>query len=293
MKRNLAVIAAVALCAVAHGQTSAGSSADSSPPSENTLESAKRELKELPAAERSRDFLGKPSLGSSNLPTLTLPGDNGSAPRSDQNKTPSDTWLQDAAKQVDAEAAARRRTTDPNFSRDQNRTEGYKPIDPPNPLAQYLEQWISPRDLELLHAGQESKSGPDSTAFFKKTADKPSNLSPSAGLPTDFANPSLAVAQTGPVVPLQPQLHNPYIEETEPSPTLANPNTLLPQASSVTGPADRARVLPSLSSSPDIAPQDTPKSQSQKPAVSPNPPDRPPTAPIIDDRKYFPQLRRF
>lgn len=299
VKRNLAVLAALLLCATAHGQTSA-STAPASPSApdtgDNALDSARRELKELPAAERTRDVLAKPSsLGSSGLPTLTLPGDaGGAAPRPGANQPPSATWLQDAAGQVDAEAAANRRAADSSLPRDSSdRAGGYKPAETPNPLGQYLQQWISPRDMELWRAGQETKN--------------PGELSPPPATP---AHPGDALAPGGalwdsartatgadPVVPVLGVTRNPYIDDAELILTAPPPNAISPQATPGLLPADRGRApgaLPPTVSAAPVSPA-TPQQPNQlKPATTPaEPPPRPPTAPLVDDRKYFPQLRRF
>lgn len=300
VKRKIAAFAALALCAsYAHGQTSSNDSTASSSPapsSDNTLESARRELKELPAAERSRDLHGKSSaLSSTALPKLTLPGDVGNtSARPDPNNPPSATWLQDALNQTAAAAAQRRSPSTPTVARDQ--PAGYKPVEAPNPFGPFMEQWISPRDLELLRAGQENKKNselaPSATAKPWEFPSTPASVS--GQTPDTSLN---APGSDAPLIPIIAVARNPYIEEPDsPASASGGPNALAPQVLSGQSPSDRdrARVPAPLSSMPTATPQGTRPSTPPKPAATPAEPSaRPPTAPLVDDRKYFPQLRRF
>ncbi|MFT3870568.1 MAG: hypothetical protein QM715_19125 [Nibricoccus sp.] len=294
MKRNLAVIAALALCALAHGQTSSSNSTQSPATGENTLESARRELKELPALERSRDVLGKhPGLGSAGLPTLTLPGDAGnSTARPDPDKPISTNWLQDALNQTDAEAATRRRSNDSSLVHERDQGGGYKPVEAPNPLGQFMAQWISPRDLELLQAGQDTKKSNGATDPFVKSWEplRPAGYQSPI---TDVARSPLSEPNDTPLVPILAAPRNPYIEEPDSTPP-PSPNLMLSPAALGRPQPDRSRGPESLSSLPVASPSGPNQPATLKPAATPvAEPQRPPTAPIVDDRKYFPQLRRF
>lgn len=296
VKRKIVVFAALVLCASAHGQTSTSNSTQTPTNSENTLESARRELKDLPATERTRDILGKSStLGSAGLPLLPLPGDTANtAARPDPNKAPSANWLQDALNQADSEAAAHRRATDPSLARDRDRPGGYKPVEVPNPFGQYLEQWISPRDLELLRAGQETKKPSEPSQAFVKPWEPPQSQNAGSGRTSDVTGGLLPDAgQT--LIPIMPvTTRNPYIEEPDPTVPAPGPNAFLPQNVPGQPQTDRARVPAPLSTLPSATAQGSRPTTPLKPAVTPaQPTNRPPTAPIVDDRKYFPQLRRF
>jgi len=298
VKRKIAVFAALALCASAHGQTSVNSSTTAPSNSENTLESARRELKDLPATERSHDVQGKSStLSSAGLPSLTLPGDaaNTASARPDPNKTPSANWLQDALNQTDAEAAARRRATDPALSRDRDRPGGYKPAESPNPLGQYLDQWISPRDLELLRAGQDAKKSAEPSQSAPKPWEPSQTQAAGTGRTPDVAGTLLPDLKGQTLIPIMPATaRNPYIEEPDSTAPAPDPNAFLSQSLPGQLQNDRAHAPAPLSSLPAAMPQGPRQSAPLKPAVTASQPvTRPPTAPIVDDRKYFPQLRRF
>jgi len=260
-------LAAILLYATAHAETPA--------PATNTLDAAKRDLRELPAVERSKDVLGKSSgLGSAGLPTLTLPGD-GSTTQSkpEPDAPPSPTWLQDALNQTDADRGQRRPIRDTTLLRDP--ANGYKPAQATDPLAQYLGQWMTPRDRELLRpearkevADQKTKGPLDQTGLTPELSGTP-------------------VLLTG---PMQDSAKNPYLQEPEPQ-SLA-PNPFAPAVTTNTGPNERSRVPATLSATTPSQPNTLPSSP--KPTVAPLAPAAPsPAAPIVDDRKYFPQLRRF
>lgn len=297
VKRKIAVFAALALCAFAHGQTSASNSTPVAATNENTLESARRELKDLPTAERSRDVLGKSTtLGPASLPMLALPGDTGNATaaRPDPNQPPSATWLQDALNQTDAESAAHRRASDSSLSRERDQSSGYKSAEIPNPFGQYLEQWISPHDLELLRAGQDTKKSSESGQAVTKSWEPLKAPSSSSGLTPDGAGSQLSDTAEQSFIPSLSAARNPYIEEPDLAPPASNPSAISSQAAPGQSQPDRTRVPPPLASIPAATPQGTSQPTPLKPVAAPTEPaSPPPTAPIVDDRKYFPQLRRF
>ena len=241
----------------------------------DSLDAAKRDLRDLPAAERSQEVLGKSSsLGSASLPALALPNSGAvSQSKPDPDAPPSPTWLQDALKQTDAEKDQRRQGPDASLVRDQ--ANGYKPVRAPDPLAQYLGQWMTPRDRELLRP--EAKNVADQKAgtpldLNGQTPDKPGVLAPQLE--------SLAL-------PMQEPARNPYLPETETPPPAPNPFATVSTAQS----NERAREPFSLPPATPALPNAQPVSP--KPASSPIEPAVSPTAPIVDDRKYFPQLHRF
>jgi len=282
---RISVIAAVVLCASVHGQTAATGSSTS----ENSLEAARRDLKSLPATERSRELSGKSSgLGSAGLPSL--PTESVIMPPSlpEPNTPPSATWLQDALKQTDAVRAQRKPQVDSTLSREQ--AGGFKPTPAPDPFARYLEQWLSPRDLELLK--------PES----KKTTDR--NVPNSWEQPQSQAQPSTSagmqdgsLSQPGsssvlvPIMPATPS--NPYIDESDVAPIASAQIPFAVQTTGTQIPIERSRVPTPLSST-TTTPLTPRQTASVKPAaVAAEVLPKPPTAPIVDDRKYFPQLRRF
>lgn len=244
-------------------------------PATDPLDAAKRNLRELPAAERSREVLGKSSgLGSASLPALTLPS-SGDAPQSkpEPNAPPSPTWLQDALKQTDAERDQRRQNPDAALARDQSH--GDKAVRAPDPLAQYLGQWLTPRDRELLRpdarntADQKTKNPLDSS---EQTPDKP-------GFPA-LQTDSLSVSILEPA-------KNPYLPDSE---APLAPSPFAPTATAQGN--EHTREPFSLPTATPGSPNGTPSTT--KPAANPlEPPVASPIAPIVDERKYFPQLHRF
>jgi hypothetical protein len=265
------------LCLSAHGQNATTTS------TENSLEAARRDLKALPATERSQELLGKSSgLGSAGLPPLSLPSE-GSKPQAQPapNAPPSPTWLQDAMQQTALEQSQRRTSTSPDSSLMRESSSGYKPAPAPDPFGKYLEQWLSPRDLEMLrpesHKNDDQKQntgGVDQTRSRSGTFGAPaSQLS---------ADP----------VPIMPTAQNPYLVEPASPSTAPLPNPFAPTTPSGLQQNDRNRT-PSPLPMPTATSSQRPTAQS-KPAAKPaEAVPKAPTAPIIDDQKYFPQLRRF
>lgn len=244
-------------------------------PPQTTLETARRDLKTLPATERPQEILGKNSgLGSAALPALTLPGNSDAPPsKPEPNDPPSPTWLQDALNQTDAERGQHRGAFDSASTR--AKTNGLKPTSTPDPLLQYLGQWLTPRDQELLRP--DVRKTLDQTGGIKGPLD-------SSSVPTAASEPSgLRVLQTDflPVSTLEPA-KNPYLPE--PAPLVQQPS---PFASATSSKSLPGGVPPGQKLRP--AAPGTLKPARSAEAVEP----LPPTAPTVDDRKYFPQLRRF
>ena len=263
-------LAAIVLCATMRAETPE--------PASGSLDAAKRDLRELPAAERSREILGKSSgSGSADLPALTLPGSgDASQSKPEPNAAPSPTWLQDALKQTDAERDQRRQSPDAALARDQ--ANGYKPVRAPDPLAQYLGQWMTPRDRELLRP--EAKNSADQ----KTTGPLDLNASSLEGPGVSTSPPDAASVSTLELA------KNPYLPE--PETPLPAPSPFAPAAATSAQSGEHSHTSASL---PMVAPSNLNTAPgSATPAPSPlEPAVIPPTAPIVDDRKYFPQLHRF
>jgi len=259
------------LCVSSYGETPA--------PPTNPLDAAKRDLRDLPATERPRDILGKsPGFGAASLPAVALPGSSDSPQnKPDPNAPPSPTWLQDALQQTDAERSQRDSAA---LARD--RANGYKPVPAPDPLAQYLGQWLAPRDQELLKSDARKTTDPKGKGPLDLTAQTPER----SGLD---AWPTSADAKP---VAINEPARNPYLQDEAALPPVPL-NSYAPVSVTNIQQNDRSRApatlpLAAAPNSLDRAPS------SAKPATKPlDPVSAPPTAPIIDDRKYFPQLRRF
>lgn len=248
---------------------------------ENSLDAARRDLRALPATEHSQDILGKSSgLGSAGLPALTLPGESVKPQTQSESSTPaSATWLQDALKQTDVERGQRRSSFDAADTREQ--TKGYQPAAAPDPMGKYLEQWLSPRDLELLR--------PDP----RKNAEQNSGGISSDKTPPRSGMPGVSTTQTRlEVVPIMPMTQNPYLVEPN-NPSSAAPTNPYAPAAPFSLPQNDLNRLPTtqpLPASTGAPRQTVPAKPTHTPSESL---PKPPTAPIVDDQKYFPQLRRF
>jgi hypothetical protein len=246
-------------------------------PAGNALDAARRDLRALPATEKSREGLGK-SPGSASLPTLAIPasGETQQSKPEEPNAPQSSTWLLDALSKTDAERSQRRPGPEATLVRDQ--PNGYKPVQAKDPLAQYLGQWMAPRDLELLR--------PDAKKNTELKASNPQGMSVQTTDQTYLAGAQVGVVS--PVALVEPA-KNPYLQEAEPAALPANPFSPIAPASGLA--SDRGRV-PSALPGPTLA--DLPsKLDLRKPTVTPLEPPISPAAPIIDSGKYFPQLRRF
>ena len=278
MNVSYSVIAAILLCATVRGETPA-------PATGSTLDAARRDLKTLPATERSQELLGKNSgLGSASLPALTLPG-SGDAPPSkpEPNAPPSPTWLQDALNQTDSVRGQRRVVSEPALS-PRDKVNGLKPASTPDPFSQYLGQWLTPRDQELLRPDARKATDLAGAGGSKMPPDASATPMSLAGAERS-GSPKLQTLQTGflPVSTLEP-VKNPYLPE--PAPQVQPPSPFAPAASVNALPGS---VLFGQKSRPAGLGPGTLKPPARPTEAAP----LPPTAPTLDDRKYFPQLRRF
>lgn len=250
----------------------------------SAVESAKRDLRALPAAESQAEGAGKPSLfsGSSALPGLSLPNSatSPSPTKTDEaKKPPSGGWLLDGVRGLEAEsrereAAERKRAAEPASLRAAGVTADV------NPLGSYLDQWLLPRDQGLNLAGANAPGGATSESNAAERAREKDALSSTVS-PFQTDLPGLAEL-AGNKRGTNPYLNDPLQASPERSPFTA---------------AAGDRGIANTPAASSLAPQLT--LPFAPPAhISPTPeakvaPSAPPTVPIVDDRKYFPQLRRF
>jgi hypothetical protein len=241
------------------------------------LDAARRDLRALPATEKPRDGLDKSPVSAS-LPTLTIPssGETSQSKPEEPNAPPSPTWLLDALNKTDADRSQRRPLPDELLVRDQ--PNGYKPVQAKDPLAQYLGQWMAPRDLELLR--------PDAKKITEQATKSTQGLSVQTTDQTSLSGAQVSVMSS---IALGEPAKNPYLQEAEATPLPTNPFS--PTGSTNALANDRGRVPP-LPAPPSA---DLPtKSDLRKPtAASLEQSPVSPATPIIDSGKYFPQLRRF
>jgi hypothetical protein len=185
--------------------------------------------------------------------------------------------LLDALQQTDADRSQRDSVA---LARD--RANGYKSVPAPDPLAQYLGQWLAPRDQELLKSDARKTTDQKGKGPLDLTVQTPERSRLDAW-PTG--------ADAKPVAINEPA-RNPYLQEettVQPLPL----NSYAPVSVAPVQPTDRSRVPSTLPLAAALTSLERAPS-SAKPATKPlEPVSALPTAPIIDDRKYFPQLRRF
>ncbi len=276
-------VRSIAIWLVLFGVSAHGEAPASAVNGSASLEAAKKDLRTLTTAERTEAFLGNGSgLGEAALPALTL-SEADAAPKKKPagNTTPSPTWLADAVKQTELERDTRRTAVDRTLEREPAGSR--KSTQASDPLAQYLTQWLSPRDLELMRPEARRNSEQKLSAAAALLAGSP--------LPTEPADGQVPSLGMGPK-PILAESRNPYLEDlSAPSPR-AQPGPYAAPAAVGSPSGDPSRPLSSFSTSSNSqAPR---SSVPAKPAVAPvQAVPRLPTVPLVDDRKYFPQLRRF
>ena len=269
------------VCALALSLAGSAAAGDEPKKSEDALETARRDLRALPTVEG--NVLPGERLPDASVPVPTftpLTTNSGKNPSDDNRTTPSsEGWLLDALKKGDelkSQQADRDlnklRGTDPASSRRLEQTT-------PNPLRTYLDLWLSPQDKRLLTAKKSEprtfdRGGIRQDQPFRPTAD----VQPLAEL-GGKRQPTFGTSAPRP---------NPYLTpaETEPS-ALAEPLAPLPKTSRVT--TGNNGLIPFSESTYPVSHDTGPTLESRKPEE----PLPAPTAPLIDERRYFPQLRRF
>lgn len=280
-----ASLAALAAVASAQGEQ-AGTAA----------ESAKKDLQLLPTVQRPAEASSGKSLfsGSSAVTGLSVatPAAPGAVERNQDGAMParSANWLLDGVNQLEAEAKAQREAASGGMtagkSEQASRSDGGGASTPvtANPFTEYLTQWLSPADQALLKASGKSGS---------QTSTAPWEMPRS-----DFARETSAPAQAA-TNPLQMELpgfsefpasrtaQNPYLAEA-----LQAESTILASKAGASDGRGGAGSLPSiLTPSQNVPPAVAPVQASVEQAKAA--PSAAPTDRLIDDRKYFPQLRRF
>lgn len=250
--------------------------------SSDLLEEARRELQELQSVERSLEPSRRLPGSTLQLPVLTPAAPTAKTKEEEKTQSSDQTsqgWLLDGLKAAEARDRSRLRSASPN---DRLSPEALrrKADGAPNPLNNYLEQWLAPQDRRLLGGekpGQTAleRSGiRDQEPFRPKANDSPKspflNSDTGLGMPSDRVNPYL----TG-----------------EPA---EDPSFTPPFSSISTSPVARphlSRSPNSLNDQPSYPPNgDTVPTLGGSTKTEALPP---PTAPLLDERRYFPQLRRF
>lgn len=242
------------------------------PPEEKapTVEEARRALQQVPLNEKES---GAPKAVSPTLPTTTMfrLGESPLPARDkDSNKQ---AWLLD-------EQASENAVLLPDGHPREGRLEGSARGDAAapaaskvDPLAALLPQWFGKPDLRTERPANTGRSD------VKSTVADPLSVSSAAWGAQNNSFGSLGV----------PVQRNPYLDPVPAASVVPVPSTMPPGAPLVAVP-----LLPGMKPANDAAdPSSRTQAASPPQDRTPRPPVTPPTAPIVDDRKYFPQLRRF
>jgi hypothetical protein len=254
------------------------------------VEAAKRDLQALPKTQQPVEALQRRSLfsGSNALPGLSLasPAPSG-APVSPGDKTAhakTGEWLLDGVNQLEADSELARNSRRDQAPRDtlaeadgQART-----LTTINPLTDYLTRWMRPDDHRLLTA--EPGKTP-SSAFPEWSGTRSEAGMGAGGLSPLTPNLALTAAVPGLDFPGRGQTTvNPYLNE---SVSVDAPRYLPETSSAKTAPAT---PLPALDLAVTAVTSSSPAPRVEQTTATPV---APPTSRLVDDRKYFPQLRRF
>ncbi len=267
-------------------------SAQGEQPGTAAAESAKKDLQSLPTVQRPLEATPNKSLfsGTSSVTGLSL--GTPSAPIADAKKRDNPAagkpanWLLDGMNQLEAEAKSQRDASEAKIKNDNLQTSATgerMTAATTNPFTEYLTQWLSPRDQALLSAANRSSTS-SSTAPWEIPR-------------SDFRREATATPASVTTNPLQmelPGIANLPANRTAQNPYLAEPfQAEFAGAAPLVGTAGERETSGALSSlstpAPSVLPPVAPAPIEQaKPAAV-----APPTERLIDDRKYFPQLRRF
>jgi hypothetical protein len=283
-----ATLAALAAATSAHG----------GPNELEAIEAAKKNLRGLTTpGEVSRQTTRNPLRGDSTLPGLSVPMPT-PAPVPDKTANPLENaspnpaakpgdWLLSGLAQIEAEAREKN-ADDEKISKRRAALfdaatsfapSANSPSGSVNPLTGYLSQWLSPRDSALFgeSANAQSEAPLGDRARIEIGGAAPRDASRDAGAVDPFAVSFDSQGQ---------RAANPYLEN--PLQSAVVPSTAAVLAERTSRPGETA--LPSILT-PDqpLLPQVVPAPVEQAKATPP----APTTDPLIDDRKYFPQLRRF
>ncbi|MGC4071574.1 MAG: hypothetical protein QM760_03515 [Nibricoccus sp.] len=257
-------------------------------------ETAKKDLQSLPAVQRPAEATSGKSLFSGSAAGLSLGiSDGNAAPaknKEDGSAGKSANWLLDGVNQLEAEAKAQRDASDDkkrvDNSQESSTGERQNATATANPFAAYMTQWLSPGDQALLNAGSRNASS-SSTAPWE---------TPRSDFKREIAPATQAAVTTNPLQMELPGISSFSASQQSRNPYLADPFQVEGGlGASVAGSAngrDAAGSLPPILTPaqavlPPAAPVSAPVEQAKAAPVAP------PTERLIDDRKYFPQLRRF
>ena len=289
MKRLFSIVFSVVAC-------STWAADDKATNDKSALEAARRDLRALPALEKEiPSSSGRRGFDASLVPTPTwqAPAPAPSAPPSTVSPR-SDTWLVDAFNATETKESREARHLG---ATGQNAGRGAPNRDPlgqmfgkteeprENPLASYLQQWLSPQSLTLLKA--ERREDEASGLALLEDALPKQRVGPTAAPAGELSALDLSPMDGGPATQ---SARNPYLDAMNSTtasapPSAANGSLIVPAGG--VGVPTLSTPNNSRSSAPSVQKPPTAFPAKRPPAYTP------PTAPIVDDQKYFPQLRRF
>ncbi len=236
------------------------------PAAPDPIQSAREELKQLSTTTRA---LPQGPLLDDALPVPMLSARPDRAAPTQPGSAPSRGWLLDAFEASQQKSRFRETST-------RDRTEEADSTSrAANPLYGYLEGWLTPRDRSLLLPTVDSSPGEG--ARLGADGSVPSRFRPQSSIDTSGL---VRDARRGPRAAPAP---NPYLAAAEPAP------------GSYTFPSSTFVPPPPAPAAPaGLAFPAAPEAGGSRPALTPRQDVYPPpTAPLVDEARYFPQLRRF
>jgi hypothetical protein len=244
----------------------------------NALEEARREIQQLPRAEQP-GVNSRGNLNEVNIPVPLLTPNRSSSPQQRAGtKSPasSNGWLLDALRE--REDRGRYSLAEKTASESRERKEQER-RDTANPLGGYLRSWIRPSDHKLLVPETRSPGGVGgSSGPSWQPIDERSAAWSSAGSPKPHASASRRIEA------------NPYLPASSDTSVFSEPVLVAPRAPIELAPAPAERRIETAV--PLFAPSKAPET-SLKTERANEERYAPPTAPLVDEKRYFPQLRKF
>jgi hypothetical protein len=271
-----------ALAAVASVQAQEDSQRDA-------VEAAKRDLQSLPTVQRPVEGTQSKSLfpSGSMIPGLAIgtPSQGAGSPQQKESAASVKTrgWLVDGVNQLEADAQAKITKTENGRSDGSGggelKSADERKSETTHPFAGYLDQWLSPADRALL-SGDQAKTVSSSAPWETPRTDfgHTSSQETGGGLKQQMELPGLDLftqnqPKTNPYLVGESSVETFAVPSETPTSSRETPNTLAPMDS-----AAPTNLLPPVA----------PRVEQAQAA-----PSAPPTSRLVDDRKYFPQLRRF
>jgi len=254
--------------------------------SPTSIEDTRRELKELPAAQRAGSVREKGLDVSVHIPVLAPSTGRGGNQRPSANGFQNNSqgepsgysqgWLLDALQTRQLEKSGRGNDLLRSGEQRELELKEAQRKTRESPLNAYLQNWLSPRDRALL-TQKDVHANPAEQSVI---SDLWRQNARSVDLRGGAGDANVRGSQDKPV--------NPYLDDSSASGSGVFPSP------AVTGAGSGARETPLVPVAfPTLAPRKS--LDSSLPTAQPNAEDTGalPTTPLVDERRYFPQLKRF